>query len=99
MRRQDAAGLNRAHGRRRIRRRPPGDWVYIAQVTLYFAPQGVAISQACYAIGENHERAVLKTAAGRAGSGGCADSGGCSPCAKAVFWQLQEQGADFLLTV
>jgi len=28
-------------------------------VTLYSAALGVAISQACYATGENHERAVL----------------------------------------
>jgi len=31
----------------------------IAQFTLYSAALGVAISQACYATGENHERAVL----------------------------------------
>jgi len=31
-----------------------------AQVTLYSAALGVAISQACYATGENHERAVLR---------------------------------------
>jgi hypothetical protein len=30
------------------------------QVTLYSAALGVAISQACYATGENHERAVLR---------------------------------------
>jgi predicted transposase YbfD/YdcC len=29
-------------------------------VTLYSAALGVAISQACYATGENHERAVLR---------------------------------------
>jgi hypothetical protein len=33
---------------------------FIAQVTLYSAALGVAIAQACYATGENHERAVLK---------------------------------------
>jgi hypothetical protein len=32
----------------------------IAQVTLYSAALGVAISQACYATGENHKRAVLR---------------------------------------
>jgi hypothetical protein len=32
----------------------------IPQVTLYSAPLGVAISQACYATGENHELAVLR---------------------------------------
>ena len=33
---------------------------FITQVTLYSAALGVAISQACYATGENHERAVLR---------------------------------------
>ena len=37
-----------------------GGSVFIAQVTLYSSALGMAISQACYAIGENHERAVLK---------------------------------------
>jgi hypothetical protein len=36
-----------------------GGSAFIAQVTLYSAALGVAISQACYATGENHERAVL----------------------------------------
>jgi hypothetical protein len=60
VRRQDAAGLYRSHDRRRISIWPPADCVYIAQVTLYSAALGVAISQACYATGENHERAVLR---------------------------------------
>ena len=37
-----------------------GGSAFIAQVTLYSAALGVAISQACYATGENHERAVLR---------------------------------------
>jgi hypothetical protein len=37
-----------------------GGSTFIAQVTLYSAALGLAISQACYATGENHERAVLK---------------------------------------
>jgi len=37
-----------------------GGSAFIAQVTLYSAALGVAISQACYATGKNHERAVLK---------------------------------------
>ena len=41
-----------------------GGSAFIAQVTLYSADLGVAISQACYATGENHERAVLKTLLG-----------------------------------
>jgi hypothetical protein len=32
----------------------------MAQVTLYSAALGVAISPACHATGENHKRAVLK---------------------------------------
>jgi hypothetical protein len=37
-----------------------GGSAFIAQVTLYSAALGVAIAQACYATGANHERAVLK---------------------------------------
>lgn len=37
-----------------------GGSALIAQVTLYSAALGVAISQACYATGENHERPVLR---------------------------------------
>lgn len=36
-----------------------GGSAFIDQVTLYSAALGVAVSQACYATGENHERAVL----------------------------------------
>lgn len=39
---------------------PGGGSGFMAQVTLYSAALGVAISQACYATGENHERAVLR---------------------------------------
>ncbi len=39
---------------------PGGGSAFIAQVTLYSAALGVAISQACYATGENHERAVFR---------------------------------------
>ena len=42
-----------------------GGSAFIAQVTLYSAALGVAISQACYATGENHERAVLKQLMGQ----------------------------------
>jgi hypothetical protein len=41
-----------------------GGSAFIAQVTLYSAALGVAISQACYPTGENHERAVLKALLG-----------------------------------
>ena len=37
-----------------------GGSALIAQVTLYSAALVLAIAQACYATGENHERAVLK---------------------------------------
>lgn len=37
-----------------------GGAAFIAQLTLYSAALGVAISQACYATVENHERAVLR---------------------------------------
>lgn len=37
-----------------------GESTFIAQVTRYSAALGLAISQACYATGENHKRAVLK---------------------------------------
>lgn len=37
-----------------------GGSAFIAQVTLYSAALGVAISQACYDTGENHKRAGLR---------------------------------------
>ncbi len=37
-----------------------GGLAFIAHVSLYASALGVAIGQACYATGENHERAVLK---------------------------------------
>ncbi|MFM7649298.1 MAG: hypothetical protein ACKO50_14780 [Cyanobium sp.] len=37
-----------------------GSSAFIAQVPLYSAALGVLISQACYATGENHGRAVLR---------------------------------------
>jgi hypothetical protein len=39
---------------------PGGGSAFIAQVTHYSGALGVAISQACYATGENHKRAVLR---------------------------------------
>ena len=58
--RRHAAGHKRAHGRRRIPLLPAADCVYIAQVTLYSAALGVAISQSYSSTGEIHERAELK---------------------------------------
>ncbi|MCP9881035.1 transposase family protein [Cyanobium sp. Alchichica 3B3-8F6] len=37
-----------------------GGSAFIAKVTLYSAALGVAISQACYPTGHNHERAMLR---------------------------------------
>lgn len=37
-----------------------GGSAFIAQVTLYSAALGVAISQACYSTAENHQRALLR---------------------------------------
>lgn len=37
-----------------------GGSAFIAQVTLYLAALGVAIAQACYATGEDHELEVLQ---------------------------------------
>jgi hypothetical protein len=47
-----------------------GGSAFIAQVTLYSAALGLAIAQACYATGENHERAVLKQLLGELDLGG-----------------------------
>ena len=47
-----------------------GGSAFIAQVTLYSAALGLAIAQACYATGENHERAVLKKLLGELDLGG-----------------------------
>jgi hypothetical protein len=43
-----------------VKRTAGGGSAFIAQVTLYSAALGVAISQACYATDHNHERAVLR---------------------------------------
>ena len=42
-----------------------GGSAFIAQVTLYSAALSVAISQACYATGENHKRADLEQLMGQ----------------------------------
>jgi hypothetical protein len=46
--------------RRSIEPIPGGSSGFIIQFTLYSAALGVAISQPCYATGENQERAVLR---------------------------------------
>jgi hypothetical protein len=47
-----------------------GGSAFIAQVTLHSAALDLAIAQACYATGENHERAVLKRLLGELDLGG-----------------------------
>ena len=42
-----------------------GGSAFIAQVTLYSAALGVAIAQTCYAIGQDHGRAVLQKLLGK----------------------------------
>ena len=39
---------------------PGGGSAFIAQAMLYLAALGVVIGQACYAIGDNHARVVLR---------------------------------------
>jgi len=76
-----------------------GGSAFIAQVTVYSAALGVAISQACYATGENHERVVLKQLLGELDLEGVVTPGRCAAHPAPFFQLLQEQGADFLLTV
>jgi len=47
-----------------------GGSAFNAQVTLYSAALGVAVSQSCHATGENHERAVLRQLLGELVLGG-----------------------------
>jgi len=75
-----------------------GGSAFIAQATLFSAALGVAISQACYATRQPRASGAPAVAR-RAGSGGSSHPGGCAPHPAPVFRQLQEQGADFLLTV
>jgi predicted transposase YbfD/YdcC len=76
-----------------------GGSAFIAQVTLYSAALGVAISQACYATTGNHERAVLRQLIGELDLEGVHIQADALQYSAPVFWQLQEQRADFLLTV
>ena len=59
-----------------------GGSAFIAQFTLYSAALGVAISQACYATGEKHERAVLRQLHGELGVS--CPQGSCPAIAAAV---------------
>jgi predicted transposase YbfD/YdcC len=60
---------------------------------------GVAISQACYATGENHERTVLRQMLGELDLEGVVIQADALHTQRPFFRQLWEQGADFLLTV
>lgn len=71
----------------------------IPQVTLYSAALGVAISQACYATGENHERAVLKQLMGQLDLEGVLIQADALHTQQPFFSSSRSRGADFLLTV
>ena len=62
-----------------------GGSTFIAQVTLYSAALGLAISQACYATVENHERAVLKQLLGELDMQGLLNPAGCSAHSETFF--------------
>ena len=69
-----------------------GGFAFIAQTTLYSAALGVAISQACYATGENHERAVLKQLMGQLDPESVLIQTDALHTQKLFFQQLQGQG-------
>jgi hypothetical protein len=62
-----------------------GGSTFIAQVTLYSAALGLAISQACYATLENHERAVLKQLLGELDLQVLLNPAGCPAHSKTFF--------------
>ena len=76
-----------------------GGSAFISQVTLYSAALGLAISLGLLRHRREPRAGGVQAAAWRAQSGGGTDSGGCPAYPEAVFRQLQEQGADFILTV
>jgi hypothetical protein len=73
-----------------------GGSAFIAQLTLYSEALGVAIAQACYATGDNHERAVVQKLLGELDLEGVLIQADALHTAS-VFRQFNEQGADFLL--
>ena len=84
-------GLDRTHRRRRFGVHCPGDAV--------FGRPGRGDQPGLLRHRSEPRAGGAAPAARPAGSGGCVDPGGCPPYAEGVFRQLQEQGADFLLTV
>ena len=75
-----------------------GGSAFIAQVTFYSAALGVAMSHGLLRHGRKPRASSAATATPGAGFGGRADPGGRAPYPAPAFRQLQEQGADFLLT-
>ena len=70
-----------------------GGSTFIAQVTLYSAALGLAISQACYATVENHERAVLKQLLGELDLQGLLNPAGCPAHSETFFLTIAGAGA------
>ena len=71
---------------------PGGGSAFIAQVTLYSAALGVAISQACYATGANHERAVLRQLLGELDLDGVLVQADALHTQKAFFGSSRSRG-------
>ena len=70
-----------------------GGSTFIAQVTLYSAALGLAISQACHATVENHERAVLKQLLGELDLQGLLNPAGCPAHSETFFLTIAGAGA------
>jgi hypothetical protein len=69
-----------------------GGSAFIAQVTLYSAALGVAISQACYATGENHGRAVLRQLLGELDLEGVLIQADALPTQRLFFGSSRSRG-------
>jgi hypothetical protein len=69
-----------------------GGLAFIAQVTLYSAALGVAISQTCYAKGENYERAVLRQLHGELDLDGVLIQADALDTQKPVFGSSRSRG-------
>ena len=70
-----------------------GGSVFNAQVTLYSAALGLAISQACYATSENHERSVLRELLGELDLGGVLIQADALHTQKEFFHSSKSRGA------
>jgi len=69
-----------------------GGSAFIARMALYSAALGVAISQACYATGENHERAVLRQFLGELDLGGVLNQSDALHTQKPFFGSSRSRG-------